>query len=89
MSRADALRAFAEAYTRRMPEDEAPTIDADTFADAVETCEANQVPDATARLTQLIETVIDQWLDGTEGASVMGAANVLDAMAAELLAREA
>jgi len=27
MSRADALQAFAEAYTRRMPEDEAPTID--------------------------------------------------------------
>ncbi|MGB5567203.1 MAG: NAD-glutamate dehydrogenase domain-containing protein [Acidimicrobiia bacterium] len=27
MSRADALEAFAEAYTRRMPEDEAPIID--------------------------------------------------------------
>ena len=27
MSRADALAAFTEAYTRRMPEDEAPTID--------------------------------------------------------------
>ena len=27
MSRTDALEAFAEAYTRRMPEDEAPTID--------------------------------------------------------------
>ena len=27
MSRADALEAFAEAYTRRMPENEAPTID--------------------------------------------------------------
>ena len=29
MSRADALAAFAEAYTRRMPEDEAPALDDD------------------------------------------------------------
>ncbi len=36
MSRSDALEAFARAYTRRMPEDEAPPIDGEQLRAAVE-----------------------------------------------------
>lgn len=36
MSRSDALEAFAEAYTRRIPEDEAPAIDSDQLEAEVE-----------------------------------------------------
>ncbi|MGB9357856.1 MAG: NAD-glutamate dehydrogenase [Acidimicrobiia bacterium] len=36
MSRSDALEAFARAYTRRIPEDEAPSIDSDQLAATVE-----------------------------------------------------